>query len=168
MAGRATYTETDKARIYAVLLANGGNIKRTARETTTPENTVRRWRDEWKKSGPPDEKAVTAAVDSFVADAERVRGSALAIMEAKLPEAKVGELNAVVGTLTDKINLIRGVATSRQEHVMALPSPDQIRDTLGPAIRDAIAMASVRQEEIIDAEIVEERKSLPTGTRASA
>jgi hypothetical protein len=31
---RAAYTEQDKARVYVVLTANEGNVKRTARETT--------------------------------------------------------------------------------------------------------------------------------------
>lgn len=161
MAGRSHYSEAEKANVYVVLKANNDNVKRTARETGTPENTVRRWRDEWKKNGPPGEEAVTAAADSFLKDAERVRNAALVQMEAKLPEAKVGELNAVVGTLTDKINLIRGAATSRQEHTMALPSADQVKQMLGPAIRAAIEMAEIRQDEIIDAEVVEEHRLLP-------
>ena len=78
-------------------------------------------------------------------------------MELKLPEAKVGELNAVVGTLTDKINVIRGTATSRQEHTLALPSPEELSRVLGPAVQRAIQMAEIRQEEIIDAEVVEVR-----------
>lgn len=155
MAGRATYTEEDKARVFVALTANGGNIKRTSRETETPENTVRRWKHQWEAEGPPPEEVVASAVTNFATDAERVRNKALLEIERKLPEAKVGELNAVVGTLTDKINLIMGLATSRQEHVMALPSPDELRAILGPAVQAAIGRAASRQDDIVDAELVE-------------
>lgn len=167
MARPSSFTDVDKAKIFVTLQSNGGNIKRTSRETGISETTVRRFRDEWKKSGPPTEEVVTVAADSFIKDAERVRNKALMVMESLLPEARVGELNAVVGTLTDKINLIRGHATSRQEHTLALPTPAELRDTLAPAIREAIEMASVRQEEIIDAEVVEEVRVLPPGGSTS-
>lgn len=161
MAGRPSYTPEEKARAYVQLKANGDNLKRTARELDIPVNTLRRWRDEWKSSGPPVDEEVSEAIDTFVNDAERVRNKALLMIEEKLPDAKVGELNAVVGTLTDKLSVIKGLATSRTEHRLALPSPEEMREALAPVLQQALALSAMRQEEIIDAEIVEAPRALP-------
>lgn len=163
MAGRPRWKEEDKARVFVILTANQGNVKRTARESSVPENTVRRWKKEWEleEKAQPSLELVEQATNTFVTDATRVRDKALAVIEMKLPEAKVGELNAVVGTLTDKLNVIQGHATSRQEHTLALPSAEELAAVLGPAVTAAIAKAEIRQDEIVEAEFVEIRGSLP-------
>jgi transposase-like protein len=161
MAGRAKYTDQDKASVFVVLTANDGNVKRTSRETGVPENTVRRWRDEWKKEGPPETDVVEEAVGDFVGDAERVRNKALLAIEKKIPDAKVSELNNTVGILTDKIDRARGLVDRRVvEH--QLPSPDDIRAALGTFAAEMQRMAQQREAEIVDAEIVEQ-PALPKG-----
>ena len=45
MAGRAKYTEEDRAKVFVLLRTNDGNVKRTSREAGVPENTVRRLLD---------------------------------------------------------------------------------------------------------------------------
>lgn len=163
MAGRPRWKEEDKARVFVTLTANQGNVKRTARETNVPENTVRRWKNEWllEEKALPSDELVERATSTFVEDATRVRDKALSVIEQKLPEAKVGELNAVVGTLTDKLNVLQGHATSRQEHTLALPSAEELAAVLGPAVSAAIEKAAIRQDEIVDAEFVEIRGQLP-------
>jgi hypothetical protein len=42
---RRAYSEQDKAQSLLVLDANGGNIKRTARQIGIPVGTLRAWRD---------------------------------------------------------------------------------------------------------------------------
>jgi transposase-like protein len=161
VAGRARYTDEDKARVFVVLGANDGNVKRTARETGIPENTVRRWRDEWKKEGPPSVEHVEEAVGDFVNDAERVRNKALLAIEKKIPDAKVSELNNTVGILTDKIDRARGLVDRRVvEH--QLPSPDDIRAALGAFADEMQKLSRQREAEIVDAEIVEQ-PALPSG-----
>lgn len=156
MAGRATYTEADKARVFVALEANGHNIKRTSRQENIPESTVRRWKEEWAEGiNLPEVDAVSAATDDFVVRAEEVRDEALAMLRSKLRDARVGELNAVVGTLTDKLASARGLPTSRTEHTLTLPSPEELREALEPAVQRAIEAASNRQEEIVDAEVIE-------------
>src|SRR6266853_888177 len=116
MAGRSTYTEADKAKVYVFLTANGGNVKRAARESGYPENTVRRWRNEFRINPPDTSSAVvTSAADSFLVEMDEVRVLALAEMKKKIKagDAKLGELNAIFGTLTDKAHAILGLATSR-------------------------------------------------------
>lgn len=153
---RATYTDEQRARAYVVLTTNQGNIKRTARDTSLPESTIRRWRDEWEEDGPPDTSLVAEATGDFVQEAERVRDAALAEMERKIPAATPSALVAMVGMLTDKIALARGLATSRSETVHSLPPAEEIARTLGAVLQGALAAAQSRSEDIIDAEIVEQ------------
>jgi len=163
MAGRTTYSDEDLARLFVSLMANEGNVKRTARDTNIPESTVRRWKTEWETNGPPSYEAVEAAVTTFAEDAERVRDKALKAIEEKIPGAKVGELTTLVGVLDDKITRSRGLATGRVEHVHALPPVDEIREALAAVFQGAIQAASQRELDIIDAEVIEEQaqKALP-------
>ena len=43
---RRRYTESQKAEALAILVANEGNIKGTARRLQIPEKTLAGWRDE--------------------------------------------------------------------------------------------------------------------------
>ncbi len=84
MSGRPVYTDKDKARAFALLETNGGNVKRTARDLGMPISTLRRWRDEWDKDRmvPAAEDIVLAAND-FLEDAERVRDLSLTVIRAR-------------------------------------------------------------------------------------
>lgn len=166
MAGTANarrFTDEDKARVYATLTANGGNVKRTARECDVPPATIRRWRGQWEREGSPPEEAVQAAAQSFVDDAKRVRNKALVLLEQKINEGdiKPGELNTVIGTLDDKIRLHQGLATSRVERTSTLPPADELRALMSGFVQGAIAAAEQRSAEIVEAEVVEERPALP-------
>lgn len=160
MAGRSAYAEGDRARVYAVLLSNSGNVKRTARDTGIPEQTVRRWKGEFEENPPAQDLVAPIAAD-IVKDMDRVRRMALSEMERKIlgGEAKLAELNTVFGTLTDKMNILDGLATSRVDHTLTLPSADEIRAVLLPAIQASIDAAAERQQDIIDADVVEVSES---------
>lgn len=159
------YTDADRARVYVVLTTNEGNVKRTARETGVPENTVRRWKKEWQQNGPPSLDDVEEAAGDFLAEAERVRWKALMALDGKIEQAKPSELITVIGVLDDKIARAKGLAVGKVEHVHTLPSPDEIRQTLGAALAGVLQAAKERQEEIIDAELVEQA---PAGELPSA
>jgi hypothetical protein len=156
VAARTTYTETDKSRVYVVLAANDGNVKRTARETGVPENTVRRWKKEFEES-PPSTELVEAAVGDFVGDADRVRHKALLKIEQLIDgdKVKVGELNNTVGILTDKIDRARGLDVKRVEHEHKL-DPASVREALVGFMQDMQQMSKAREVEIVEAEIVEQ------------
>lgn len=160
MAGRSAYTDADRAKVYVVLQAHNWMVKRAARESGFSESTVRRWKAEFQAGNVPDQDSIDAQVDEFVSDAEVVRAEALAILRDKLPEAKPSELITVVGVLDDKIVRAKGLATSRNEHVLQLPSREEMAELLGGAVEGAIAAAQRRQAEIVDADVVE-RKALP-------
>jgi transposase-like protein len=161
---RTTYTDADKARAYVVLTANDGLVKRAARELDIPENTLRRWRDEWEKSGPPALEEVEAAVGEFIDRAVSVRDDALAVISMKLqllkrdPEkAKLAELSTVFGILQDKIDRAAGLGNKNQvDHFHHLPPADEIRELMQGFVAAGIATATQRSEDIVDAEIVEQ------------
>lgn len=159
------YTQEERSLVLATLTSNNGNVLRTARDTNVPENTVRRWKKDWEENGTPPEliQAAGAIAEDFVSKATVVRDEALAIMRAKLPDARVSELNSVVGTLDDKITRMRGLATSRVDHVHtpALDA-DQLGASIGEYLVNAVTAARQRQAEVF--EVVESSgKELPAG-----
>ena len=172
---RATYTEADKAQVYVVLTTNDGNVKRTARDTGVPENTVRRWKKDWAENGPPNTEQVEAAVGTFLERATSVRNDALEVIDLKIQllkkdpdKAKLAELTTVLGVLDDKITRAQGLATGRVEHVHALPPAEEIRGALLEAFKAVQVLTAQREGEVIeDAEFsVVETKALPSGEQA--
>ena len=161
---RRIYTAEEQARAYVVLETNQGNIMRTARDCNMPETTIRRWKAEWAEN-PPEQALVAEVVDEeggFVENAERVRDKALATLEGKLDKATPSALVATIGMLQDKVSIARGLATSRNETVHALPSPEEIAKTLGAVLAGAIEAAQARDADIIDVELI----ALPAGEQA--
>jgi transposase-like protein len=152
---RRVYTDEDKAAAFVVWKANSNNVKRTARETGVPISTVRRWTLEWEREGPPDTSLVEVAVGDFLSDAERVRHKALNALEEKIPDATPSALVATVGMLTDKIHVVKGIATSRQETVHKLPPAEEIAKTLSTAFSAAIEAARARDADIVEADIID-------------
>lgn len=168
---RREYSAEDKARVYVVLQTNDGNLKRTARDTGIPEPTIRRWRNEWKESGPPALDQIEEAVVEYVTEMEKTRDLALKRIHERLssPDKKdqgtLPQIATVFGVLTDKIDRAHGIGTKHEhEHKLSLPSPDEIRASLGALIEGVQAGHVVREEEIEDAEILEEPRALPQTT----
>jgi transposase-like protein len=154
------YGSDDIANVYVSLTTNGGNIKATARETNVPESTVRRWRDEWERSGVPQEvqELATKEAEDFAARAERVRDLALVEWErlVRAGEAKPKDLMLGIGILTDKALRARGLATTQVDHRLALPSGDEVAELLASFVGGVRALSDERQG-IIDAEVVENK-----------
>jgi transposase-like protein len=165
MAGRSTYSPEDKAAVMAVLAANGGNQKRTSRETGIPLATLRYW-IKHPESAPPSDEQVQAAVDSFVGDAQRIRDAALSKLEGLVQSDQVSarELITVVGVLDDKITRASGLPTQRTEHQHSLPTREELQLVLGAAVGSMIEMAERRDAEIVDGEVVEDAqyRALPS------
>jgi hypothetical protein len=167
MAGVSKYTESDRAAVYFSLQVNSGNVKRSARETGYPESTVRLWKKEFSEKGPPAADAVEAVASDFVADGERIRNKALMRAEKMIDDVdsnlKLAELTAISGMLTDKLNVAQGLATKRVEHTHTLPTADEARELLRGFADEMRQLASERDAEIIDAEVIEQR-ALPAVT----
>ncbi len=163
---RATYTDAALANLYVTLVTNEGNVKRTSRDTGMPESTVRRYKQMWEQEGPPKLDDIEQAVTDYLTEAEETRNLALSKMKERIEkgDGTLAQLATVFGVLSDKIDRARGLADRRVEHVHALPSPDDIRATLGALVQSVQAGHIIREEEITDAEIIEQ-PALPAGTR---
>lgn len=162
MAGKSKYTDADRARCYVALQANGGNVKATARELELPVTTVRRWRGEFEAEGPPPLDVVDEAVEDYLGELEQVRNKALKLLDQKLPEASARDTATIFGILDDKVSRAKGISDRPVDEKVSL-DPGTLRDVLSGVVTAAIEAAGRRQEEIIDAEIVEAPRALPAG-----
>lgn len=163
MAGRTTYSESDKARIYVVLTVNKGNVKKTAREMGLPESTVRNFKREFEEN-PPAQELVETEVSSgdYVGELEAARNEALTTLRNKIPTMNGSQLGVVFGILEDKLTRARGLATERTEHTVKLPSADELALAGQMLAQGAIEAARQRQHEIAEAN-VREQPALPAG-----
>lgn len=160
MAGKRTYSAEDKARVLAVLLANGGNVKRTARETSVAEQTVRDWKRHAGEGAlaPQVSAALPAMVGELTDNISRVRDKALLELERQIDggEVKGQALVTAIGVLTDKDRLIRGEATSRSETVNNGPTPQEFAAQFQGYLDEMARAALERDADIVDAEVVEQ------------
>ena len=152
------YDETDRAAVYLTLQVNKGNVARTARETGVPEATVRDWKKRFE-TDPPDLETTAEVLTDFTAKAERVRDKLLSQYEAALDAGKVNpdKMPVHIGIFVDKVQLLRGLATTRSEQVNGLPSAEQVRE-LAAGVFDAMRSALVQAEErhnVIEGEFTE-------------
>jgi hypothetical protein len=113
MAGRKrTYTDSEKATALAALDANEGNVSGTAKQTGIPRKTL----DQWSKE---------RFVNVDVANIRQVKKRELSLELEDLaytiagvmphfahsPFNKINELSTALGTVIDKMRLLRGEST---------------------------------------------------------
>ena len=154
MAIRRTYSDRDKAIVFAELQVNEGNIKRTARNTGIQVSAVRRWRDEWAAQGVPDSVAeeVSIVATDFISDAVRIRGKLLIKLEQVLDagkDATIPQLVTGIGVLSDKIRAYEAITeTKKVEHTFALPPIDELRELFSGIVVGMLDAARSRAAEI--------------------
>jgi lambda repressor-like predicted transcriptional regulator len=107
---RKAYSNDEKAEILAALDANGGNLKRTARETGLPINTLRRWRDgqginEEVIQLRPQKRGILA--DMYEDEINAI----FVTLPTKREEATYQQLATAAGIFTDKMRLLRDLPT---------------------------------------------------------
>lgn len=155
---RVAFTDTDKARVLATLAANGGNVKRTARECAVSPATIRSWRSRQTRGTGVAPALVAQQVGEFVADATRIRNKALALLESRIDsgDIKPAELITSLGVLDDKIVRAKGQPDKRVEHSSSLPPAEELGKLMAGFVGAAIQAAERREGEILDAEIVQE------------
>jgi transposase-like protein len=170
---KRTYTAEDKARVYAILDANDGNVKRTARDTGIAVQTVRDWKLKREREGslPVEiEAALHAAQLELVENTSRVRDKVLDRLEREVDDpaarASIKDLATTYGILTDKVRLIEGKPTSVSEDgnsVGSLPI-EQVRELFEGFARGVVegaakaraTISSAVEEEPIDGVYVEQ------------
>ena len=158
------YGEEDRAAVYLALQVNEGNVARTHRDTGVPEQTVRDWKGQFEKDGPPNLEVVSELHTDFLTTAERVRDKLIENYEKALDNGKISpdKMPIHIGILTDKVQLLKGMATSRSEGTVALPSPQAMRELAGgvfDAMLNAVSKQDERSSDIIDGdyEVVENK-----------
>jgi len=165
------YTPKEQARVALLLRANEGNVKRTAREANIPSMTVRDWKLKWEAEGYPEpiEEALPAVADDVTGYMDQARNLAVDVVIDKLREGRVSAKDAawIASVFTEKINLIRGLATGRTEQVqVATIDSRELARELATYVAKTVEAAQVRHEEIDDAEWTEQAlPALPTAER---
>lgn len=125
MGAKRRYSEADRAVALALLDANGGNLKRTAREFGVPVDTLRYWRDRRvegaeREEEPPAPKQTTnkdvqVAKESLADATARLAQRLVSAMEDKLADANLKDAAVAFGIAVDKMQVLRGEATSINE-----------------------------------------------------
>lgn len=111
---RRQWTDEEKAEILAALDANGGNVKRTARQCGVAVSTLRGW-----AKG----RGTNAGVSKLrpqkrgeLADAlEDIAWQVIGLLPSKLECAEVRELSTLLGVSLDKLLVLRGQPNNRTE-----------------------------------------------------
>lgn len=149
---RRQYTEDDKAAVFAALTVNKGNVKATSRNLEVPEQTVRDWKKEWESGGPPEIVADKAApiLDEFHGRAVQLRDKLMDKFEERVEKDDITTKDIItsIGIFTDKIRLIEGLPTSRQENVSKGLTPEELGHALAKLAQGAIAAAREREIEL--------------------
>jgi transposase-like protein len=158
---KRVYTDDDKARVLALLLANSGNVKRTARDTGVAEQTIRDWKKLEERGGTSVAvaAALPSALNDFAQSAESIRDKMLNNLEAKVmnDELNARDLIVGIGVLTEKIAMARGEATSRTENTVKHEvDPEQLSKAVQDVLSSAISSGEQRDVEIIDADYEEQ------------
>lgn len=157
---RGRYTDEDKARVLAALAANEGNVKRTARDTQIPEQTVRDWKKQSERGSLPEKvkQALPAALEVQATDFERIRNKALYQLESEIDAGELSgkELITAIGVLTDKLRVMQGQATSRTETVHTGPSAEEVGAEVAKFLQQSFSHALNHEAEVVDAEFVEQ------------
>lgn len=171
MASRRTYTDKDRAVVYAELAVNDGNIKRTARNTGYDVSFVRRCKVAWEQEGVPEAVLEEAKplVSSFMEDAVRIRGKLLANLEAALDrgdKATIPQLTTGIGILSDKIRAYEAITEpTKVEHTIALPSAQELEGLFAGILGGVISAARDRAaaiEAVEESLVVTTYRELPT------
>jgi len=151
---RRTYTDRDRAIVYAELAVNEGNVKRTARNSGYDVSFVRRCKAEWERNGVPESVLEEAMplVSDFMADAIRVRGKLMARLEEALDrgdKATIPQLSTGIGILSDKIRAYEALnETQRVEHALVLPPAEELKELFSGLIEGVVESARTRAAEI--------------------
>jgi transposase-like protein len=152
---RASYTDRDRALVYAELTANGGNIKRTARHLGIPMSTIRRWRDLWEHEGGVPESVqleIAPATADFLTDAKRVRNKLLARMEQLADNGDkllLRDVATSIGILSDKVRAYESINDVKKvEHSLVLPDPEELRELMMGAVEGVVGAAQKRAAEL--------------------
>lgn len=156
--GRKEYSDEERSLALLALQTNDWQVRPAARETGIPASTLRDWKKEWQTEGTTAEidVIVDAQATAFVEKATKIRDKALDRIEAILNDdesnPKLTELNAIAGTLDDKI--VRARALRRNDAGFEKPEQIDARaagQLLAGFVQEALQMGRERQQAVTQA-----------------
>lgn len=114
--GNAKYSDVDKATALAVLDANGGNVKKTATDTGIPRTTIERWTK--GQAVNPDVTDLRHEKKGELADRLReIAHKLIDSVDTKIPDANLQQVFTALGITIEKMQLLSGEPTDRNEVV---------------------------------------------------
>ena len=117
---RRRYSDDERAAALAALAANGGDLRRTARELGIPFSTLKTWA---RKRAPGVSESSLTEKKADLAQLIREQVCLLLLASAgKIDGARLGEVWTAVGIGIDKLQLLLGQATSivrREEEALS-------------------------------------------------
>lgn len=152
-----TYTEDQKVSVFIAYRLEGNNAEAASRVTNIPAPTIRRWVNEWNKTGfvPGMEAWESQTVSGFAGKAVKIRDKALARLEKQIDKAEnVGQIMTVIDKLDNKIRLTAGQATSIVEERKI--DAEQISAALAKYIEEAAKATIDRHAIVYDADFEEQ------------
>jgi transposase-like protein len=108
------YTDEQRGNALAALAANGGYLRRTARQLKLPTETLRHWA---RQERHPEATEDGTLKKGQLADAfEAIAWKVLELLPGKLAQANAVQLATVAGVCIDKMHLLRGQPTQISQH----------------------------------------------------
>jgi transposase-like protein len=114
---RRRYSDDDRATALAALAANGGNLRRTARDLGIPRGTLEAWakgtaHPEAAENSAPKKEALAEILEGIVYNA-------LGVLPGKLASANARQLMTIAAVAVDKMLLLRGLPTQINQHELS-------------------------------------------------
>ena len=135
------YSDEERATALAALVANGGNVARTARQLAIPAETLRKWSkgERHPESTQMGEQKKGPLADAIEAVANQLLGDLSD--EAKRSQASLKDIATAFGIAVDKMQLLRGRATSIQQHDLSHLSDDELDRRIAEQERELLPFA---------------------------
>lgn len=109
------YSDKQKAATLAILDANDGNVSKTSRDTGIPRKTITEWRD---GRHPDDVARIRQEKKRDLAESlELIAHTLVGSLNVKIETANLQQAATTLGIVIDKMQLLRGDATTRNEIV---------------------------------------------------
>lgn len=107
---RRQYSDNDKAAALAVLAANGGDLRKTARDLSIPYSTIRKWAND-KGINSDVVNEVTSKKKNLADSLEEIAQNLVDAMPGKITAANLQQVATSLGITIDKMQLLRGKPT---------------------------------------------------------
>lgn len=128
---RRAYSDRQRAEAVAAVVANEGNVNLTARMLGIPQKTLDQWVKGTRAQNDETPSLIEAAKGDLADTCEQKVWLLIGgLTEDKIEKAPVAQLTTGIGTLIDKMRLLREQPTGIHEQRSDLPSKAQLAERL--------------------------------------